>query len=109
MRKARQAVCNTNELVEGVGKVLPLGGDCGECAVFIVNGAVFATGSLCPHQNTSLDQSSVESGEIVCRRHGFRFDPKSGDCLTIGGYGLPVYEVEVEESTIYVSYWEYDD
>jgi nitrite reductase/ring-hydroxylating ferredoxin subunit len=109
MRKARQPVCGVNDLLEGVGKVVPLGSSGGDCAIFTVGGRVYATGSLCPHQNSSLDEAPVECGEIVCRRHGFRFDLKTGNCLTIGGYGLPVYEVDVEEGIVFVSYWAFDD
>jgi nitrite reductase/ring-hydroxylating ferredoxin subunit len=109
MRKATQAVCKVNDLVEGVGKVVPLGPDGGECALFVIEGRVFATGSLCPHQNSSLEQAPVECGIIVCKRHGFRFNPKTGNCLTLGGYGLPVYDVQVEGDVVFVSYWEYDD
>ena len=109
MRKVRCSVCRVDDLQEGVGRVLPLGDNGGDCAMYLIDGRVFATGSLCPHQNSSLERSEIEQGEIVCRRHGFRFDPKSGDCLTIGGYGLPVFEVDVEEGTVFVSYWEFDD
>jgi nitrite reductase/ring-hydroxylating ferredoxin subunit len=109
MRKAREPVCKLSDLAENLGKVVPLGNDGGECAIFKINGSVFATGSLCPHQNSSLDNAPVECGSIVCQRHGFRFDPKTGDCLTIGGYGLPVYEVDVEDETVFVSFWIFED
>jgi hypothetical protein len=26
----------------------------------------------------------------------------------VGGYGLPVYEIELEDDSVYVSYWVYD-
>jgi nitrite reductase/ring-hydroxylating ferredoxin subunit len=109
MRKARQSVCKLNDLVEGVGKIVSLGTDGGDCTVFVSDGKLFATGSLCPHQNSSLEQAPIECGVIFCRRHGFRFDAKSGDCLTIGGYGLPVYDVVVEDDNVIVSYWVFDD
>ena len=50
----------------------------------------------------------VEAGVIVCTRHGYRFDLKTGDCLTVGGYGVPVFPVEIVGDTVYVSVWEYD-
>ena len=43
-----------------------------------------------------------------CLIHGYRFDPSTGDCLTVGGYGLPVFAVDVDGDTVFVSVWEYD-
>ncbi len=73
--------------------------DGGECTLVLHGGKVFAVGSLCPHQNAPLDGANVESGRLVCRRHGYCFDLKTGDCTTIGGYGIPVYATEVDLET----------
>jgi 3-phenylpropionate/trans-cinnamate dioxygenase ferredoxin subunit len=108
MRKARYAVAKTTEVEPDVGRVVKLGGDGGECTLFTHAGRWYALGSLCPHQNASLDGAEVQSGQVICRRHGYRFDLKTGDCVTLGGYGLPVYTVEIEGDTIFVSVWEYD-
>lgn len=112
MRKVKQPVCKVQDLPESEGRVVPLGVVGGECALFRSGDRIYAVGSLCPHQNTPLDGAPMEFGpggsEIVCLRHGYRFDPRTGDCLTIGGYGLPVFEVVVEEGTVFVSYWQYE-
>lgn len=106
MRKVRYAVARTDELLPDTGKVVPLGA--GSCTLFYHNGRYYAVGSLCPHQNAPLDGAPARNGEIICRRHGYRFDLKTGDCLTIGGYGLPTFEVHAEEETIFVTTWEFD-
>lgn len=107
MQKVRCAVAKLSELTPDIGKVVSLGIE-GECALFLHEGTVSAVGSLCPHQNASLDGATIREGQIVCRRHGFCFELKHGDCTTLGGYGLPVYEVHVEAGVVFVSYWEYD-
>jgi 3-phenylpropionate/trans-cinnamate dioxygenase ferredoxin subunit len=107
LRKARYAVARADELVPDTGKVVPLGKE-GACALFLHEGRCHAVGSLCPHQNTPLEGARASRGEVICRRHGYCFDIKTGDCTTVGGYGLPVYEVSIEDGTIYVSVWEYD-
>jgi nitrite reductase/ring-hydroxylating ferredoxin subunit len=107
MRKVRYAVATTDELVPDTGKIVRLGDD-GECAIFLHQGRYHAVGSLCPHQNAPLEGAEAQSGQVQCRRHGYRFDLKTGDCVTLGGYGLPVYEVQIEGDTIFVSIWEYD-
>ena len=107
MRRERYAVARADQIPSDTGVVVPLGAG-GECALFRHEGTWHATGSLCPHQNASLEGAPVENGEIVCTRHGYRFDLVTGDCLTLGGYGLPVFPADVEGETVFVSVWEYD-
>jgi 3-phenylpropionate/trans-cinnamate dioxygenase ferredoxin component len=108
MRKARHAVARIEDLVPDEGKIMPLGDQGGECALFYHDGRCYATGSLCPHQNAPLEAAPVVKGEIVCRRHGYRFDLRTGDCLTAGGYGVPVYPVDIEDGIVYVTVWEFE-
>ena len=107
MQKVRRAVAKLSDLTPDTGRVVSLGSE-GECALFLHGETVYAVGSLCPHQNASLEGAPFRDGQIVCRRHGYCFDPKRGDCNTLSGYGLPVYEVQIEADTIFVSYWEFD-
>ena len=109
MRKVRYTAGAQSELQENYGKVVSLGDDGGSCALFLHKGHCYAVGSLCPHQNASLQDAPLdEDGQVVCLRHGYRFDIKSGDCTTVGGYGLPTFETSVENGEIIVSVWEYD-
>ena len=71
--------------------------------LFLHQGRYYAVGSICPHQNAPLAGAPAERGRVICRRHGYAFDLQSGDCVTVGGYGIPVYEVQVKDETIYVS------
>lgn len=116
MRKVRYAAGRLSELTIDVAKTVPLtkeveteanrsgsSSDGGKCTLVLTGGKVYAVGSLCPHQNAPLDGAKVEGGRLVCRRHGYCFDLKTGDCTTIGGYGIPVYETEVDHETDIVS------
>ena len=107
MRKVRYAVAQVADITPDVGKVVPLGQD-GSCTLFHHAGRWSAVGSLCPHQNAPLDGASAEGGYATCRRHGYRFDLRSGDCATVGGYGIPVFDVTVDAGIVYVSVWEFD-
>ncbi|HZO88114.1 MAG TPA: Rieske (2Fe-2S) protein [Chthonomonadaceae bacterium] len=108
MRKVRYPVATVADLRPDVGKTVALGDSGVECTLFYHEGRYYAVGSLCPHQNAPLEGAPVERGQILCRRHGYRFDLKTGDCTTLGGYGLPVYTVEVEGDTLVVSTWKFD-
>ena len=107
MRKARYEVGRRSELTPGVGRTVKLGA--GDCTLFLHNGKCHAVGNLCPHQNAPLDNAPVEDGKVVCKRHGYRFDLKTGDCATVGGYGISVFTVIENGDIIFVEVWEYDD
>lgn len=106
MKKRRQAVARLSALEVDRGQTVPLGE--GHCTLFLHQGKCFAVGSTCPHQNAPLHGAIIRDGQIVCRRHGYRFDAATGECLTTGGYGLPVFATEIEGDTVYVAYWEAD-
>lgn len=106
MRKTRHAVYKVSDLLADVGMTVSLGD--GECTLFLHDGKVYAVGSLCPHQNAPLHGAPAEQGMVICRRHGYRFHLKTGDCATVGGYGVPVYEVAIEHDTVIVSVWDFD-
>ena len=108
MRKAVYPVANLADLTPDQAHVVPLGSDGGECALVLHDGQVYAVGSLCPHQNAPLNNAPVEDGCLVCNRHGYRFDLRSGDCVTLGGYGLPTFPVHLDGDTVCVSVWEFD-
>jgi|GEM_PF-1165503 len=113
MRRVSYPVCSLGDIPDDRALVVSLGEGNGECAVLFVNSGeprtVAAIGSLCPHQNASLHDAAISEGVVTCRLHGYRFDVKTGDCLTLGGYGIPVYTTAVVSDIVYVSYWNYDD
>ena len=109
MRKARYSVAKRSELTPDTGRIVKLGENGGECALFLHQGKCYATGSLCPHQNAPLENASASDGMALCRRHGYRFSLKTGDCVTIGGYGIPIFTVIEDNDTIFVEVWEYDE
>ena len=109
MRKVRYEVGRRAELTPDVGRVAAIGDDGGQCILALHGGRCHAVGSLCPHQNATLDGAAIENGQIICKRHGYRFDLKTGDCRTVGGYGLPTFPVTEEDGKIFVDVWEYED
>ncbi len=105
MKRKRYAVASVKDIMPDIGYTVPMG-NTSFCTLFLHSGKFHAVGDLCPHQNAPLHGSNAVSGEVVCKRHGYRFALKDGDCRTIGGYGLPVYPVELIGETLYVSCWE---
>jgi len=45
-------------------------------------GALVAYPALCPHQLGPLCDAALDQGTVTCPWHGYRFDVRSGDCLS---------------------------
>lgn len=108
MEKRRYEVGKLSELKPDRGKTVALGESGEECTLFLHEGKVYAVGSLCPHQNAPLDGAPSQRGQVLCVRHFYCFELATGNCTTAGGYGIPTYEVTLEEDTISVWNWDFD-
>ena len=49
-----------------------------EIAIYLVEGAVFATANRCPHGDALLCDGFLEGHEIECPHHQGRFDVRTG-------------------------------
>ncbi len=74
-------------------------------AVFNENGTLYGVESDCKHMRASLAKGGVEHGVLTCNWHGWKYDLRTGKCLTTEGFKLKLYEVEVEGDEIYLI-WE---
>lgn len=54
-----------------------------ELAIYNVNGELYATENLCPHQAAPLSEGFLCDHVIECGLHGWQFDVRSGRCLTL--------------------------
>ena len=64
----------------GVRIELP-GGD--EVAVFNVGGEYYAIDNFCPHKGAPLSEGLLCDHIIECSLHGWQFDVRTGECLTV--------------------------
>ncbi len=66
--------------------------------------ALYAFKNACAHQGLPVDGGLVDvSGRTIsCPWHGFRFDGRTGECLTAPQAQLEPYPLRVERGTIYV-------
>jgi 3-phenylpropionate/trans-cinnamate dioxygenase ferredoxin component len=64
---------------------------------------VFAVEDRCTHDGEPLDGGEVEACEIICPRHGSRFDLRSGEALTPPAYEpLRTFPVRIESGRVLV-------
>jgi nitrite reductase/ring-hydroxylating ferredoxin subunit len=91
----------------GIGVLRP--GECAtvelpngdELAVYNVNGEFYATENFCPHRGASLAEGILCGHIVECGWHGWQFDVRTGECLTVTEK-LKTYKVTTEEAVIKV-------
>jgi len=72
-----------------------------ELAIYNVNGEYYATDNFCPHRGAALSDGAVTGHIVECSWHGWRFDVRTGECLTVTEK-LRTYEVMVSEGMLLV-------
>lgn len=73
-------------------------------AVFNVGGEFYAIEDICTHDGETLTGGGVEGNEVICPRHGARFDITTGEALTAPAYeDLSTFEVKVVDGTVMVN------
>lgn len=73
-------------------------------AVFRLNGQYYAIEDICTHDGGTLTGGEVQGREIICPRHGARFDITTGEVLTPPAYeDLVTFPVRVHEGMVQVS------
>jgi 3-phenylpropionate/trans-cinnamate dioxygenase ferredoxin subunit len=64
---------------------------------------LFAVEDRCTHDGESLSGAEIENCEIICPRHGARFDLRTGDALTPPAYEpIRTFNVRLENGRILV-------
>jgi 3-phenylpropionate/trans-cinnamate dioxygenase ferredoxin subunit len=51
--------------------------------LFNIAGDIYAIEDRCTHDNGSLGEGELEGFDIICPRHGARFDVRDGQALTL--------------------------
>ena len=92
-------LCSTDDLSSGDRMFVEIGDD--QVVVFNLGGDYYAIADLCTHDMGSLGEGEVEGHEIVCPRHGARFDLRTGEALTLPAVqGVPSYPIRVTDGVI---------
>ena len=73
-----------------------------EVAVYNVDGKIYATSNICPHQGGPMAEGMLDGDQIICPWHAWVFDIKDGSSPVNPRMKIPCYEVKVEGSDIFV-------
>jgi 3-phenylpropionate/trans-cinnamate dioxygenase ferredoxin component len=95
------AILPANELPPGQRVFVEIGEY--QVAVFNIAGEIFAVGDVCTHDNGPLGDGEVEEHEVICPRHGGRFDLRTGKAVSLPAVvDIPAYPVRVVEGKLEV-------
>jgi 3-phenylpropionate/trans-cinnamate dioxygenase ferredoxin subunit len=71
--------------------------------IFSVNDHFYAIADLCTHDDGPLEDGELRDYEVMCPRHGARFDIRTGAALCLPATSpVPTYEVKVVGDDIYI-------
>lgn len=69
--------------------------------IFNLAGKLFAIGDVCSHDNGPVGDGEIEEDEIICPRHGARFDIRTGKVTSLPAVvDIPAYPVRVVSGMI---------
>jgi nitrite reductase/ring-hydroxylating ferredoxin subunit len=73
-------------------------------AVFRVGATLVAVDNSCRHLGNPIDDGLVEAGCLTCPWHGWRYDLRTGEHLTLFGRrrGLRTYPVRTEGDDVLI-------
>ena len=72
-------------------------------ALFHMDGGFYALDDCCTHDGGPLGEGILEGFQIICPRHGARFDIRTGQALTMPAVrGTASHEVKVEGDEVFV-------
>jgi 3-phenylpropionate/trans-cinnamate dioxygenase ferredoxin component len=87
-------VCSIDDLPAGERMLINL--DNKPVVIFNLAGEYYAIDDVCTHDDGPLGEGEVEGCEIICPRHGARFDLRTGKVLTLPAVqGVQAYPIRV--------------
>jgi 3-phenylpropionate/trans-cinnamate dioxygenase ferredoxin subunit len=95
-------IASCAELPPGGKKLVEIDGRA--IALFNIDGVFHAIDDICTHDGGPLAEGELIGCEIVCPRHGARFDVKTGRALSMPAIEpVVVHAIEVRGDDVYVA------
>ncbi|HEX7540727.1 MAG TPA: non-heme iron oxygenase ferredoxin subunit [Anaerolineales bacterium] len=92
-------IAPADQLSEGERLFVELGGK--SIVLFNLAGKLFAIGDVCSHDNGPVGDGEIEGNEIICPRHGARFDIRTGKATSLPAFvDIPAYPVREKDGMI---------
>jgi 3-phenylpropionate/trans-cinnamate dioxygenase ferredoxin subunit len=76
-----------------------------QIVIFNIAGQYFAIGDVCTHDNGPLGEGELDGYQVICPRHGARFDVRTGKVVRFPAVkAIPYYPVKVTGDAIEVGF-----
>lgn len=94
-------VARADDIPPGAKKIVEIDGV--EIVVVNLDGAFYALEDVCTHDGGPLGEGRLEGCQLICPRHGARFDVRTGAALTMPAVeAAPTYAVRVQDGDVLV-------
>ncbi len=87
-----------SELPDGEGFLFRQGAH--QVALFRSGDEVRAIDNVCPHAGADLASGETDGNSVACPWHGWEFDTRTGECLSVEGFEVETYRVVIEEGLV---------
>lgn len=95
-------VCNVTDIPDPGKAVFEVGDRF--VVVFHVDGKFSALEDCCTHDGGELADGELDGLQIICPRHGARFDIRTGEALTMPATtDTPSFDVRIEGGEVFVA------
>jgi 3-phenylpropionate/trans-cinnamate dioxygenase ferredoxin subunit len=94
-------VCSVKDISEGERLFI----DIDDLQIVILNimGQFYAIADVCSHDDGPVGEGILEGYEIICPRHGARFDVRNGQVLALPAFvDIPSYPVRIIDGQVEV-------
>jgi len=76
-----------------------------QIVIFNIAGQYFAIGDVCTHDNGPLGDGELDGNQVICPRHGARFDVRTGKAVRFPAVkATPCYPVKVTGDAIEIGF-----
>lgn len=94
-------IASVNDVPEGERLFFELNGQ--RIVLFALSGEYIATGDVCSHDGGPVGEGELTGEEIICPRHGARFNIRTGKVLSMPAVtDIPIYPVRIRNGNIEV-------
>lgn len=94
-------VASAADIPPGAKKIVEVDGV--EAVVVNLDGVFYAIENVCTHDGGPLGEGALEGCQLICPRHGARFDVRTGAALTMPAFEpAPTYAVRVADGDVLI-------
>jgi len=94
-------VAHANDIPPGTKMIVEVDGI--ELVVVNLNGQFYAVEDVCTHDSGPLGEGKLDGCELICPRHGARFDVRTGAATRMPAIEpAPAYAVRVENGDLLI-------